>query len=333
MEIGHLKKVKTWMKILDIAFDFKDRVNASLGRETSAEWNKRMLKEHFEYLMSLNLQDLHGVLDEIRDIWESGLYEEFMLAFEERKTISRPLTFKELANDNLTALSTANLPVASLKTISLSKTDLNVFRSMNPIIETVYSLNTGKPYNWEDMLNLAFSDLKSRLIFALDHFDQVKVVPEPTAEFFQKLGETQIFDKKTSDFYLTITRLLVDIENEIFGMRFRDFHSDYVPTEGLFIQLLAGCNAVHHNREHIIEEDIVKAYKTFFKLMKTDVTQYKAIPELVQDMDENNPDYGDILVCKSCGGYYKLELDESADDFESCHCGGELKYLHYKDNE
>ncbi|MGF7117393.1 hypothetical protein [Methanobacterium oryzae] len=328
-----MKKVKTWMKILDIAFDFKDRVNASLGRETSAEWNKRMLKEHFEYLMSLNLQGLHEVLDEIRDIWKSGLYEGFMSSFEERKIISRPLTFKELANNKLATLATANLPVTSLKTISLSKTDLNVFRSMRPLIETTYYLNSGCPFSWDDSLNIAFSGLDARLLSALDRFDQVEEVPELTAEFFQKLGKTQIFDKKTSDFYLTITRLLVDIENEIFGMRFRDFNSDYVPTEGLFIQLLAGCNAVHHNREHIIEEDIVKAYKTFFKLMKTNVTQYKAIHELVQDMDENNPDYSSVLICKSCGDYYKLELDESVDDFESCHCGGELKYLHYEDNE
>lgn len=32
------------------------------------------------------------------------------------------------------------------------------------------------------------------------------------------------------------------------------------------------------------------------------------------------------IMCKSCGGYYKLGEDESLDDFGACTCGGELKY-------
>jgi len=324
-----LKKVKTWMKILDTSLDFKDRVNTSLGRETSAEWNKRMLKEHCEYLRGLNLPGLTEILDEIQDIWKSGFYEEFMLAFEERKMDSRHLTFEELAHNRLMVLAAANLPATDLRTIAFSKTSLNVFRSMRPLIETAYYLNSGRPFSWDDSLNIAFSGLDARLLFALDRFDQIEDVPEPTAEFFQKLGETQIFDKKTSDFYLTITNLLIDIKNEIFGMRFRDFNSDYVPTEGLFIQLLAGCNAVHHNREHIIEEDIIKAYKTFFKLIKTDVTKYKAIPELVEGMDDSQEkmESRGLLVCEKCGGCYQLQSDESPDDFsDTCECGGELEF-------
>ena len=33
------------------------------------------------------------------------------------------------------------------------------------------------------------------------------------------------------------------------------------------------------------------------------------------------------LFCKSCKGYYELKPGESASDFESCQCGGELKHL------
>ena len=32
------------------------------------------------------------------------------------------------------------------------------------------------------------------------------------------------------------------------------------------------------------------------------------------------------IVCEKCGGYYTLKKGESLDDFEACHCGGELKY-------
>lgn len=321
------------MKVLDTALDLKDRANASLGRETSAEWNKRMLKEHCEYLRALNIRGLPEILDEIQNIWKSGFYEKFMLAFEERAMDSRPLTFEELAHNRLMVLAGANLPATGLKTIAFSKTSLNVFRSMRPLIETAYYLNSGRPFSWDDSLNIAFSGLDTRLLFALDQFDQVEDVPKPNAEFFQKLGETQIFDKKTSDFYLAITNLLIDIENEIFGMRFRDFNSDYVPTEGLFIQLLAGCNAVHNDREHIIEEDIIRAYKTFFKFIKTDITKYKAIPELIEGMDANQEklESSGLLICGKCGGYYPLQHDESPDDFsDTCECGGKFRFIQEK---
>lgn len=33
------------------------------------------------------------------------------------------------------------------------------------------------------------------------------------------------------------------------------------------------------------------------------------------------------VICEKCGGCYKLEADESINDFESCQCGGQLKYV------
>lgn len=95
-----------------------------------------------------------------------------------------------------------------------------------------------------------------------------------------------------------------------------------------FICLLMACSAVTQNRDKINKEDVIKAYKTYFKLMKTDTTKYKAIPELVQGIDGYK---GPVmtrgyLVCKNCGGYYKLQSGESPEDFDRCQCGGELEY-------
>jgi hypothetical protein len=39
------------------------------------------------------------------------------------------------------------------------------------------------------------------------------------------------------------------------------------------------------------------------------------------------------LVCEDCLGYYKLEEGESPDDFESCRCGGNLKFIKNLDDE
>ncbi len=33
------------------------------------------------------------------------------------------------------------------------------------------------------------------------------------------------------------------------------------------------------------------------------------------------------LFCKTCNGYYELQPGESASNFESCQCGGELKHI------
>lgn len=316
------------MKISDVLSDFQDKINTSLGRETSSEWNKRVLKEYCVYLRGLSVQGLPEILNEIQDTWNSGLYQDFVWAFGERKMESRPLTFEELAHNKLSTLAATNLPSTGFNTLMSGKTDLNLFRAMGPMIEAIYHLNSGRAFNWEDMLNLAFSDLETRLIFALNRFDEVKEVPEPTAEFFQKLKETSMTSEQTKNLEEKIGLVLIHIEGEIFGMGFENSVEDYWPTMSLFIQFLAACSAVQHNREEIVNEDIIRAYRTFFKLIKTDVTQYKADPELVRDMDEDNPDYEDVIVCKNCGSYYKLEPGESVDDFESCHCGGELKQVH-----
>ena len=32
------------------------------------------------------------------------------------------------------------------------------------------------------------------------------------------------------------------------------------------------------------------------------------------------------IICDDCGGYYKLGIDESLEDFSKCQCGGNLRY-------
>jgi hypothetical protein len=38
---------------------------------------------------------------------------------------------------------------------------------------------------------------------------------------------------------------------------------------------------------------------------------------------KENPGY---LICEKCNGYYELQEGESPEDFESCECGGNLKF-------
>lgn len=311
------------MKILDSVFDFKDNVNQSLGRETRAEWNKKELEKHYNYIKDLNISDLNDILDKIMHNWESGFYKDLMLAFNADKDYTRVLTFDELYNNLLLVLAAENLPKTNIKTIAFSKTDLNVFKTMQPFIDTIYFMNIGQKFFWEDVLNTFFSGLDARLMFGLDKFDELKEVPEPTAGFFKKLGETQIASKETSDLYLTLFNLEMDIQNEIFGMNFSDFDSDYPPTESGFIQLLAGCSAVHQGRETINSEDVIVAYKTFLKFIKTDITVFKAPQSIIDSI----PEFTGYLVCDKCGVSHGLGPEDSADDYsDTCDCGGHLVY-------
>ncbi len=43
--------------------------------------------------------------------------------------------------------------------------------------------------------------------------------------------------------------------------------------------------------------------------------------------NETEVDNRGYVVCEECGGYYELEEGEYPDDFESCSCGGKLKYV------
>lgn len=97
---------------------------------------------------------------------------------------------------------------------------------------------------------------------------------------------------------------------------------NFPATENAFLQFLAGCSAVNDKRSEINENDIIKAYKTYYKLLTTDIS--KLVDKLWEEKSKN--ENNGYLVCEKCNSYYKLQPGESPDDFELCQCGGELKY-------
>ena len=313
------------MKIINSTFDLKDKINASLGRETRVEWNKRKLDEYFIYLRGLEFQGLDGILDEAVFLWESGLYKQFMLSYEPSFKVAteRVFTEEEALKNRLLSLAREYLSPSGARTVSLKITDQNVFKSLHNMIETAYFFNYQSSFIWNDILNIYFGGLPERLILGLEKFDEFSHTPQPTNEFFQKLAKTQITQKDTYDLNQKMFFLLMHIEDTIFGHNFGDFNEEYRPTEGHFIRLLAGCSAAHNNREFTAPEDIIMAYKTFFKLIKTDITVYKAPQSIIDSI----PEFTGYLVCDKCGVSHGLGPEDSADDFDDiCDCGGHLVY-------
>ena len=300
---------------------------------------KRNLEDLKRLINQLEGYDLEGIdefLDEIRNLKELDTYKLLIEAVITSKLNgTKPLTINEISHVKILNLAKSNLRSGNLlKTIFTgSLITLNDVVSIYSFIESVYYINICRKLNQNDLFNIHFSRLDERIIFALDDFDEIdlKNLPEPSPEYFQELKKVKWNNKKSKNFYKKLMELMSELTN--FALNYPDLNkwikyvSKYRSTEDLFILTLAGCSAVNNNRLTIKEEDVIIAYKTFFKLIKTDVTKYKADPLIVQDMHEENPDYSDVLVCKNCGEYYKLEPGESPANFESCHCGGELKHV------
>jgi len=211
---------------------------------------------------------------------------------------------------------------------------INDFLTLYTFIESIYYMNLDRGTNFDDTLNVYLSSCDERIIFALDRFDEVELenIPRPTSKYFQMLKKVTWKDKNAKNVYNKLNELMMEISK--FVLDYPDLNqrmgwlSTYWSTQNLFIQLLAACSAANDNRLEITAEDVIRGYKTFFKLIKTDVTKYKSIPERVQDIEGYD---GPVmargyLVCKNCGGYYKLQPGESPDDFGMCRCGGELEY-------
>jgi len=197
-------------------------------------------------------------------------------------------------------------------------------------MEVIYAANVDRELEYKDLRNIYLSGLDVRIIFALENFDTALQIPEPSFEFFQKLKKTRYGNNEVKKFFRKISMIKRFIIHDVLG--YFPF-SKFQITEFLFILLLSGCSAVNNGREKINEADIVRANMTYFKLIRTDITQYKApgMPEVEEYGLNNNKsrvfkeDDG-YLLCDHCFGFYHLQLGESPEDFDTCQCGGKLKY-------
>jgi len=310
-----------------------------MADDKERERGRRDIVSLFFYLENCDVKGLDEVLTEIKDLWESGLYEKLINAFkiEAYAKGKRSFTEDELLKVRVVRLARENLRVGGLFTTIFTKSMIAVktILMIYSFIEYTYYMFSGRSSQWDDALNIYFSGLDERLIFALDRFDEVELedLPEPTPEYFKMLRKARWKDKRAKKTYDKLTELMQETTNSV--LDYPDLNkwikriSTYKAMEDLFIRTIAGCSAVNDGRLEIEAEDVVRAYKTFFKLIETDVTKYKAIPERVQGIDgyHGNVKHEGYLVCESCGGYYKLQPGESPDDFsDTCECGGELVY-------
>lgn len=199
------------------------------------------------------------------------------------------------------------------------------FQKLYFFLERLYFIRLGHKLIFQDLLDVYFSGLDENLTFNLDNFNYGSDNTQPTIEFFQKINELKYLDKTVETFEYKSRAII----RTALSLKYRNYGS-FGRIEEEFLAYLAGCSAVKHDRNQLTIEDYLTAYKTYYKLLKTDVTQYKAKPEIIREFElELSPqnDQGGYLICGKCGGCYKLQPGETPDDFSDfCDCGGKLEF-------
>lgn len=281
------------------------------------------IKKSLQELQQFNFKELQYIITELKDLKENGTYEKIFNTVNQGRNIieqGADLTLDEQKNRCLKPLAKNILNNPIIKFHSPPFSDIILysdFRAMYTFLEIIYFINIGKKLDHTDAVHLYLSRLDERIIFNLDKFDKTLNIPKPTEQFFKRLKKLRWKDKSTKKLFKKLSDLRTYAAYGIFkGVQFINL----LATEDDFILFLAGCSSVNNDREFIDENDVICAYKTYFKLLKTDITKFKAKTEFA---DSNG-----YLVCEDCNEYYQLQPSESPKEFtDECECGGKLIFV------
>jgi len=282
----------------------------------SADTYKKLVDEEIEKLVAeYEVEGLDEILFEIKNRKKAGYFERFYHAYSLGKKIYAPgYRFNKEEKKNLRLYNLASHVLRHFNFTLKNLVDFSNIKIFYIFLDRIYYMNLGRKLDHEDLFNLYFSKFHERIIFNLDRFDEVSYVPEVSDEFLFRLKKIKWRDKKTDNFFEKLRLIRGYSGRDLIGP-----HLIFETSEDSFLLTLAACSAVSGGRDDIINEDVIRAFKTYFKLLKTDITQFKAKPERIGD--------NGYLVCDKCNEYYKLQSGESPDDFtDECECGGKLKF-------
>lgn len=232
--------------------------------------SKRMaekLKKEFK------VTELEEIVNDLMEMSSSELYWKYFQVVQLEEKIWEPgwdLTESEKKNIRLINLAYENLSNPPLNIYPI--TDLIEFLSfyvMYRIFEDIYYIYKGSKMNHTDSLKIFYGKLDERVIFGMDKFDTISQNPESTPEYFQQLKKVDWKDNETKKLYKKLHELM----NDNFIEKRTTTNAKFTATENAFIRFLAACNAVNNNRIKIEKNDVIIAYKTYFKLLKTDITK------------------------------------------------------------
>jgi hypothetical protein len=215
--------------------------------------------------------DLDDLISELWGLINSGIYDdllETLINWEEPVTpfsnesaeIAAKTLLIVIAHENLTH----NPPPFRSDLISYIN-----FKYLFPFLQWVYSMNLKRPLTPEDVRKIFLSGIGEKLIFFLEDFDQIKETPQTTPKFFQKLRKLKWKDKKAKEVYKKLSTIIMWLAFNKFGTK----EGSLSTRQDMIILFIAGCNTLKHERNRIIAEDVITAYRVLFKIIKTDLTK------------------------------------------------------------
>lgn len=276
-----------------------------------------------EFIQEFNhVNGVFNILNEFMQLWEGNIWESlFNLHCQWKNPLELQNNHKS-AHDNLVLAQAINNGIQPNKRYdsyfdtaysnsTLCTVDYDSFQYLHIFLEKLYTFYLERDLVVDDLWALHKSDLSERILGGLDLFNLFRGNLFLGDEFFQDIkevtwgGDTLIFFKKFQNLFISFL--------------FED-HGENETTYNLELEkilaLLAHSGAVLSNNQEIDYKCVLRAYKTLFKIIKTDIT-------FLTDKRY----YTGLLLCEDCNELYPLLEDEAPFDFASCSCGGELEYL------
>jgi len=221
---------------------------------------------------SYDTEILDELVFDLMFLVNNGFYSKLLDIYanwDEPVPISHPETAEIASKSKLLKLARDNLKHSPVKLFS-NLIDYHSFRFLYPFLEWIYCMNLKRPLTATDVKALLSSDIGERIVFGLDDFDKIEDIPEISSEFFQKLNKLKWKDRKAEILYKKFLDLIRKFALSGQGHGQTSFN---VRQEQIVL-FFAGCSAVNGDKNKINENNVVKAYKTLFKIIKTDISKF-----------------------------------------------------------
>jgi hypothetical protein len=235
------------------------------SREEFGDYELKKLKEKFPK------EDIDSFMIQLKDLVDSGIY---VCLFNIYSNWEEPVP---LLSDNTTDIALeSSLLVLAYENLNLKPSifseliDYNKFYYLFPFLEWIYSMRLERQLESEDVRKIFRSDIGERIVFALDDFDEINETPELTPEFFQKIRKIKWKDRKTKNLYSKLEKALRFFVFKNFGFKEGIFNAKQME----LVLFFAGCSTVNEGKEKIDENNVFTAYRTLFKIIKTDISKF-----------------------------------------------------------
>jgi hypothetical protein len=211
---------------------------------------------------------LKEIVDGILALQQSKIYKEFVFGRgNDPRLTSRDFDelseLIKLASENMSKfpLSIPFAPLITAKFVMVTYT----------VVYDLYSINLDRDFTSDELHNIFYGPMATQIVLLLENFDSHQKTPQPTAEFFKKLGKVKWQDKKAKKLHNNISNLFFTLAFNKWGGR--NVGWNFPATEKAFILLLSGCSAVLEGRNKINAFDVIRANRTYLKLLNTDISK------------------------------------------------------------